>query len=314
MAHHKNKLPECANCGFKFVGADNFCPNCGQENNDLLVPIKHHIHEMFEELLHLDSKSFQTIKKLIFKPGLVSKEFNSGKRASLVAPIRLYIFISFVFFVMISLKPFYEKVIIFPLPHEKNIVSEKEKASLSKVKIDSLTRYRSTVSAKELKGLSAFQIDSLLNEKGMHESQARRLFKKILVKVSDRNEDFIHIIWKNLSYGMFILMPLFAALIFLFYRSQTKFYVESLVISIHYQSFIFLFYTLIFLTDKFFPFEWGKLLGLVLIPVYLFLILKEYYRQSFWKTAGKAFVLGLLHLILLGLFFFGSVLVTLLLL
>jgi len=46
-----------------------------------------------------------TIFYLLFKPAALSKAYTSGKRKSFLAPMRLYIFTSFITFLLLSLFP-----------------------------------------------------------------------------------------------------------------------------------------------------------------------------------------------------------------
>ena len=49
-------------------------------------------------MLHYDSQFLKTISHLLFRPGRLTKEYMAGRRVAFVNPIKLYIFVSFVFF------------------------------------------------------------------------------------------------------------------------------------------------------------------------------------------------------------------------
>jgi hypothetical protein len=42
------------------------CPNCGQENHDLNVPVKHHVWEFLEGTQRYDTRFWVTLKYLLF--------------------------------------------------------------------------------------------------------------------------------------------------------------------------------------------------------------------------------------------------------
>lgn len=109
MARNKIKQQVCANCGHYFGQDENFCPKCGQENHTPNQPIKHYLVELVEALLHLDSKFFHTIWVILRYPGLITKEYNENKRARYMPPIRLYVFVSLVFFVSLQAPHVYDK-------------------------------------------------------------------------------------------------------------------------------------------------------------------------------------------------------------
>ena len=97
----------CLNC--RHVVENRFCPNCGQENADTRKTFHHLFIHFFEDLTHYENAFWRTIKNLVFKPASLTKEYLSGKRLSYLAPVRLYIFISFLVFFIISIFPDKEK-------------------------------------------------------------------------------------------------------------------------------------------------------------------------------------------------------------
>ena len=103
MPHVKLKPTRCTNCGMHLPVVHKYCPRCGQLNRDLNVPLKHLMEEAAESIFHFDTKFIQTVTALCFKPGFITSEFIKGKRARYVAPVRFYIFITFIFFLIISL-------------------------------------------------------------------------------------------------------------------------------------------------------------------------------------------------------------------
>jgi Protein of unknown function (DUF3667) len=100
----------CLNCGA--IVPERYCSHCGQENTEPKESFKHLIGHFFADFTHYDSQFFITIKDLIFKPGFLTKEYNAGRRYSYLNPIRMYIFISAVFF-----------LVIFSQKKEENIAS-----------------------------------------------------------------------------------------------------------------------------------------------------------------------------------------------
>ena len=134
-----NKLPACSNCGYEFKDEDNYCPSCGQKNNELKIPFRHLMIEFAENALDLDSKAFITIKNLLFKPGFLSLEFKHGKRVKYLPPIRLYFIISFIFFLLLN---FFS-----------GLNGVKPSTGNKKVKINTVVSYRN-ITTLELTGLT----------------------------------------------------------------------------------------------------------------------------------------------------------------
>jgi len=114
MKHHLRKEKNCLNCGGEVT--DRFCSHCGQENLELKESLGHLIAHFFSDVTHYDSKFLTTIKYLLFRPGFLSRQYFQGKRTMYLNPVRMYVFISFIFFLVLFLKK-------KPEPVESNIPS-----------------------------------------------------------------------------------------------------------------------------------------------------------------------------------------------
>ena len=86
----------CKNCGTKLDGM--YCYQCGQYALDIEQPFWKYIRQYFENVYQFDGKVWQTLYLLFRKPGFLTNEFNAGKISSYVHPLRLFMFISAVFF------------------------------------------------------------------------------------------------------------------------------------------------------------------------------------------------------------------------
>ncbi|MBN8641582.1 MAG: DUF3667 domain-containing protein [Flavobacteriales bacterium] len=126
---HKNPIRKdktCLNCNH--VVDQRFCPNCGQENTDTRKTFYHLFVHFFEDLTHYENAFWKTIKNLLLKPAALTKEYLSGKRLSYLAPVRLYIFISFVTFFLIAVLPDEDETntnINFKEKEDKSLKSDK---------------------------------------------------------------------------------------------------------------------------------------------------------------------------------------------
>ncbi len=93
------KEKDCLNCGR--IVEENFCPHCGQENIIVKEDALHMVSHAVADYFHFEHKFFGTIKPLLLKPGQLTKAYVEGKRVKFIHPIRLYIFISIVFFLVV---------------------------------------------------------------------------------------------------------------------------------------------------------------------------------------------------------------------
>jgi hypothetical protein len=61
------------------------------------------VHDVIHEFLHIDSKIFRTVKLLLLKPGLLTREYFEGRRVRYVSPLRLYLVFSVIYFAAAAL-------------------------------------------------------------------------------------------------------------------------------------------------------------------------------------------------------------------
>lgn len=77
------------------------------------------MEEFLEGIFHFDGKVFRTAGLLLFKPGELTRRFLAGQRVPYVPPIRLYVFISFVFFLLLGTVLGHEEKADHAKPHGK---------------------------------------------------------------------------------------------------------------------------------------------------------------------------------------------------
>jgi hypothetical protein len=112
---------------------------------------------------------------------------------------------------------------------------------------------------------------------------------------------------------MFILLPVVALIFKFWYLFARRYYVEHLIFSLHNHSFIFVILTLTLLAGLVGDWlnsqgiagvataaEWFSILVLTWIPLYLLISLRVMYRQNWFLTLGKYFVIGISYAMLLG--------------
>lgn len=103
MPKKLRKSIECLNC-HRMIIDFNYCPHCGQQNTDKQVPVRLLFRDMVDELFSMDSRLFRSLATLISKPGHLTNEYNNGRRQRYVAPLRLYLIVTIVYFGLISMQ------------------------------------------------------------------------------------------------------------------------------------------------------------------------------------------------------------------
>lgn len=300
MKEHSHKSKDCLNCGYHFTDADNFCPSCGQENHSLNVPFRHILLEVFEGTVHFDTKIFKTFYSLLLKPGFLTSEFNSGRRVQYVPPIKVYVFVSFFFFLLLNLLS----------SHQESHVATGEK---DKHKDEtSFSIQLGDVNSKELAGLNEKQSDSLLAKKGLKENSFdKSLFQRLRKLENEGSKEFTHTLIKNISYLMFLIMPVFALILYLFHLKREQFYFEFLIYSIHIHSFLFLLFSIYVLISQIFSSDLVLLIVWLITVVYFYISLRKVFPQRRLMAAMKTLAIFVLHGILTMVLFVGTVIVSL---
>ena len=99
----RSKLPpkpltHCENCGAPLTGE--FCGQCGQHAIDYRRSILRVLLDAADSFLNWDTKFLQTLNVLLLRPWRLTNDFNAGRRARYVHPLRLYLIASIVFFLL----------------------------------------------------------------------------------------------------------------------------------------------------------------------------------------------------------------------
>ena len=93
----------CKNCDEPLTDRAGFCPSCGQSVKEVSRPWLEFAREMLSELLDFDGRMLMSMRLLLTRPGILSYEYINGRRAAYTSPIRLYLVISLVFFLVLPL-------------------------------------------------------------------------------------------------------------------------------------------------------------------------------------------------------------------
>jgi hypothetical protein len=97
----KEDINSCLNCKTVLKADFEFCPKCGQEtkaDSSLKGLFTHFLSDYFT----FDSKIIRSLQPLITKPGFLTLEYLKGKRADYIAPLRMFIFLSIIFFLLLG--------------------------------------------------------------------------------------------------------------------------------------------------------------------------------------------------------------------
>jgi len=261
----------CLNCATELLGS--FCHCCGQRDQARRLPLKALFHDVLHDIWHFDHKLFETLRLLILKPGLLTLAYLDGRRSRYVPPFRLYIFMSFLLFSAFSMVP----------------VGGKRKTPEAPPPVTV------SVDTSELESKVVPDWVKTLKARGKTAKKDPERFQRAFLS--------------NLSKSLFLLMPLFAAMLHVLYIRRSPLFVDHLILSLHHHALSFL-VILALLGLAALPGEdWGTIPGLALFlfpPLHLTASLRRLHAQGWIKSLLKAammsFAYGFIVLItLLGL-------------
>ena len=87
----------CTNCGAALIGE--YCHVCGQKRFvEADRRFGHLLHQFIANATDLDGRAWRTLRALLFRPGLLSREYFEGRRARWLSPVSLFVTISVVYF------------------------------------------------------------------------------------------------------------------------------------------------------------------------------------------------------------------------
>jgi hypothetical protein len=321
---HKN----CLNCGTELKGL--YCHHCGQKDLPQRQTTTELLANFISSFSNYEGKFLLTAKYLITRPGFLALDYNSGKRERYFHPVRMYAFISFIFFFL-----------FFSLPEDKKADRKPDEVELSEEDRQELNR-----NPEEIKqGLARFGVDTsavwvdstmlsirkkdstqvqpkpknrfnyglsksdykskreydsaqtLLPEEQRDGWFVRRITERSIElneKYGDKPGAFGNDFWKasieNFSTLLFFLLPVFALLLKLLYIRRSYFYSEHLVFSIYYYNFFYFAGSVMMLVGLVPAMNWLSTAIGFVIYFYLLFAMRRMYGQGWRKTIAKFLV------------------------
>jgi len=263
--------------------------------------------DLLEELFNLDTRLFRTLRRLLFQPGRLTVEYVAGRRAGYVPPLRLFVFSSFILFLLlgilstqtVTLEGSASGALDSLVTQEARQASPaSESASEAQIDVtsnDPIRMSQDVVRAMETKTDSLRTVHTLRGQ--LHYALLRGLLR------ADRSPQlFMQQLIGRLSGLTFLLVPVFALLLKGLYVRSGRLYIEHLIFALHTHVVFFI-----------------GLIGIVLIALlgvsaslgylqgalfwgtglYLLLALRRTYQQGWIKTFAKWIALLIAYLTLI---------------
>jgi hypothetical protein len=89
----------CPNCGHQ---SEHYCPHCGQKQHGEHPSLQRLARELAQETLSVEGRLFTTLRSVLTQPGQLTLDFLEGRRARHVSPLRLFLIVFAIFFLVSS--------------------------------------------------------------------------------------------------------------------------------------------------------------------------------------------------------------------
>ncbi|MBD3276406.1 MAG: DUF3667 domain-containing protein [Candidatus Marinimicrobia bacterium] len=302
-------INNCSNCGTELQGE--YCHECGQSAREYKTSVKQIIRDFFATYFTVDSKLFRSIIPLLFKPGFLVNKYLAGKRVRFIRPLRMYLFSSLIFFAFISFSN-NANVGVDGMGESTDAVTDSVKQETGDALSDFSRGLESALDDTALSDRNSVQDTIAADSTEGHDNSILRIRNNpddpsgntievefnalgISRESSLDHNSIIRTAVDSISVMMFLLLPLFAAILKLIYIRSGRLYVEHLVFVLYNHSFVFLLMTPLMLIET----NWVELPLIILVLVYLYISMRTVYTQSHLKTVFKYFLLMFAYLIIL---------------
>lgn len=328
---------QCKNCEKTFDVSFDYCPYCGQETADNLT-IGVLFSNTIDNYISIDARFFRSFGTLMTKPGVLARRFVDGKRLKYLHPAQFYLFISVIFFFIFSftirkadsevsevIKKGMEQEInldSIPVKQDSLALAEAKKVLKKSQKtigltdkeireIDSVMTAEPEVVSVDI-GFKRDELDSLIavgapteqkiKAMGMKEDAdavTRRFYTQMLKFYEQRGGGILQALYDTIPVAMFLLLPLFAVLLKIFYWKPAVF-AHHLVFSFYFFTFIFTTFCTILLVNKVWEVpSWLEMLITFSFLIYLMIALRNFYKSSWIGAFFKAGIISFLYMLII---------------
>ena len=291
----------CRNCGHP--APLEFCPACGQETTLHPPTLVEFLHEFVGHYVALEGALWQTLRLLLTRPGRLTREYLDGRRRRYVLPLRLYLTCSFLFFLVVKLTP-------QPGPDQTVVVgiTGKRLGTVAELQAKADARRDAASNAVLVAASGAVAKHRPINERlrpiecGRYPERDCTWIESLVnnsgAGFSDHPQEVVQHMQAHIvayaPYVVFLMLPVFAAIMKLTYWNRRMTYGEHVVFSMHVHAFWFLLFLVVWLA----PETLAGLLQLV-VPVYGTWAMHEAYGGRWWGTMLRAVFASAIYTVLL---------------
>ncbi|MDG0979000.1 MAG: DUF3667 domain-containing protein [Halieaceae bacterium] len=251
-------MAQCQNCSTPLSGP--YCAQCGQKHNPKIPSVLGFLGEFTEAFTHADSRLWRTLGLLLVRPGELPKHYFAGQRAQFLPPLRLYLLATIGFFLLLSID-----------------------ARISDSEVDTPLIEVKTEQASDEGGAEQTQPCDVQYSGPAQDYLLPKIKRACEQALNDNGASLSQRFVANVPKGMFVLMPLFAATMMLWYWRPRRYFMEHLILQVSNHSAMFLVGSIVVSLEWILPAGLHGPLELAVLPYGLFYCvtsLRVYYEQS----------------------------------
>lgn len=263
----------CLNCGEP--APEKFCARCGQATKKRRVPFLAIAGEILGDFFSLDSTVLRGIVPLLFRPGHLTRSYVEGKRASQLAPARLYLFLSLVFFLFFRIPTPEADDMTISVGGEELVGSAGDTTEAAGEGESTAAETSAPIELRMFDVTSSNPVGRFFQERiTAQEERFRGMEPQELV------DTFVETANSVLPKALILFVPIVALILKFLYIGTGWLYFDHFVFSLHLQSALLLSLLLALPVALFTGLGWSLPLGALLAgPVYLMLALRKTYQD-----------------------------------
>ena len=310
------EIARCSNCGAVLSGS--FCFDCGQQDREVRRPFWRILRQLVHALLDLDGRVYRSMYYLYTRPGFLSSEYLSGRRANYTQPLRMFLVLSISFFLVVSIFGSINRLSSNPaegplaainleLPGQQDAAPPLREI-LQEQRGDNGLADLDLDPQQIREALDGFDIPFLPEEteerlKDAALDQAISNFNQLRENPLEFPREVFSESLEYITIFILLMMPLLALLQNVFYIFKGRYYVEHFILTLHNHSFLIVSSFLLAFTGfiaNVLPLlagfiGWLDFIIVLWAAVYLFLSLKRFYRSSYLYSGLVYLIASLIY-------------------
>jgi hypothetical protein len=314
----ENPHTACGNCGTPLRGE--YCYQCGQPIEGLVRHFGSVLGDVVDSVFNIDARIVHTLLPLYFRPGRLTLDYFAGKRARHVTPFRLVFFLAISAFLSIQVLLRIDATGFVLYQSSADVGSSSSAAATGhdshfangNINFNGKVVWNRETKPWHLGGLPAFANDLLNDAIENARNNLHHLNSGDAVEERTANEHLLGGLLAVAPQVLFVLLPVFALMLKLFYVFKRRMYMEHLIVAMHSHAFIMLSLIVLVMLHMVHSaiaplvpllghvFDLMQAAAWIWLFACLLIVQKRVYRQGWLVTTLKYVAIGICYSLLIG--------------